>query len=433
MLIYNEFRKVILTIFYIKINFKLVVFKGIDKYLRYEEFFVKLLTIFLKPVFFQNGVLEMKRKLPVLLISVVLLCFQFGAKNADAQGKGESQNVLKELDDFQSSLSNWMKNLDTLGSQFSTLQKSVSDSLSPLKDFDKIIKDVEGKLNTSISKMESLEKAGSIAEVKGMLDSFGKTFDVLKKLLSDLTKRVEDQEIKSAVLEKRYLEAQRPLEPIKKALEDLSKLLTDKLGEQEKKFASLEENIKSRIASMDNSMKAFDGQTKVLSDLEIRMKKVENTGGTGAGTATAVAPSQPKLQGVTGTETVKVAEGTQTATTAEVSEVPDASAATKESVPSPADEGFKEMEDGFFIRNVALFPFGSSSQIKGEIKNFSDRDRSIATFTIKVYNASDVLLFTQDFSIKTFKKGEVRGFSEIISGYTPLDIVRHEIMPKRRY
>lgn len=421
-----------LAIFYLKINFKLVALREIDKYLRYKEFFVKLLTIFLKPVFFQNGVLEMKRKLPVLLISMVLLCFQFGAKNADAQGKGESQNVLKELDDFQSSLSSWMKNLDSLGSQFSTLQKNVSDSLSPLKDLDKIIKEVEGKLNTSISKMESLEKAGSIAEVKGMLDSFGKTFDVLKKLLSDLTKRVEDQEVKSAVLEKRYLEAQRPLEPIKKTLEDVSKLVTDKLGEQEKKFASLEENIKSRIASLDNSMKTFDGQTKALSDLEIRMKKIENTGASGAGTATTVAPSPPKLQEVTGTETVKVAEGTQTATT-EVSEAPEDSAAAKESVPSPADEGFKEMEDGFFIRNVALFPFGSSSQIKGEIKNFSDRDRSIATFTIKVYNASDVLLFTQDFSIKTFKKGEVRGFSEIISGYTPLDIVRHEIMPKRRY
>lgn len=374
----------------------------------------------------------MKRKLPVLLLSVVLLCFQFGIKNAGAQGKGGSQDVLKELDDFQSSLSNWMKNLDLLGTQFSTLQKNVNDSLAPLKDLDKIIKEVEGKLNTSISKMESLEKAGSIAEVKGMLDSFGKTFDVLKKLLSDLTKRVEDQEIKSAVLEKRYLEAQRPLEPIKKTLEDLSKLVTDKLSDQEKKFASLEENIKSRIASLDNSIKTFDGQTKALSDLEMRMKKIETTGPSGPGTATVAASSPPRLQEVTGTETVKAAGGTQTATT-EVSEAPEVSAAEKESVPSPEDEGFKEMEDGFFIRNVALFPFGSSSQMKGEIKNFSDRDRSIATFTIKVYNASAVLLFTQDFSIKTFKKGEVRGFSEIISGYTPLDIVRHEIMPKRRY
>ncbi|MBI2556651.1 MAG: hypothetical protein HYW13_04420, partial [Planctomycetes bacterium] len=102
-------------------------------------------------------------------------------------------------------------------------------------------------------------------------------------------------------------------------------------------------------------------------------------------------------------------------------------------ISTPEEEGFKEMEDGFYIRNVSLFPFGSSSQIKGEIKNLSDRDRSIAAFTIKVYNASDMLLFTQDFSIKTFRKGDIRAFNEIISGYTPLDIARYEIMPKRRY
>ncbi|HHT9136830.1 MAG TPA: hypothetical protein ACFYEK_06225 [Candidatus Wunengus sp. YC60] len=361
------------------------------------------------------------RALPVFLISVFLLFVLLGVKTADAEEKTGTQDVMKELDDFQKSLSNWMKNLDTLGSQFSTLQKNVGENLAPLKEFDKTMKGLEEKLNNSISRMESIEKTASIAEVKGMLDSFGKTFDVLKKLLSDITKRVEDQEIKSAVLEKRYQEAQRPLEPIKKAIEDLNKLVTDKLGEQERKITSLEDSIKTRVASLDSTMKTFEGQTKAVSDLEMRMKKVEKAGGVSAGTATAEASSPAQLQVAMGTETVKVAEGTETA------------AVAKEHIPTPEEEGFKEMEDGFYIRNVNLFPFGSSSQIKGEIKNFSDRDRSIATFTIKVYNTSDMLLFTQDFSIKTFKKGEIRGFNEIISGYTPLDIARYEIMPKRRY
>jgi len=362
--------------------------------------------------------------LPVFLISVFLLFVLLDIKNADAEDKGGSQEVLKELDAFQRSLSNWMKNLDTMGSQFTTLQKNVSESLAPLKEFDKMIKGIDEKLNNSMSKMESLEKTTSIAEVKGMLDSFGKTFDVLKKLLSDLTKRVEDQEVKAAVLEKLYKEAQRPLDPIKKAIEDLNKLVTDKLGEQEKKFTSLEDSIKTRVASLDSSMKTFDGQMKTVSDLEMRMKKVEKKGGGSAGTATAETLPTAQVQAAMGTETVKVAEGTETAAVAEVA---------KEHIPTPEEEGFKEMEDGFYIRNVNLFPFGSSSQIKGEIKNFADRDRSIATFTIKVYNASDMLLFTQDFSIKTFKKGDIRAFSEIISGYTPLDITRYEIIPKRRY
>src|SRR3972149_3045120 len=363
----------------------------------------------------------MKKMLPVFVISVFLLFGLSGVKNACAQEKGGSQDVLKELDDFQKSLSNWMKNLDTLGSQFSSLQKNVSESLAPLKEFDKMIKGIDEKLNTSMSKMESLERTTSIAEVKGMLDSFGKTFDVLKKLVSDLKKSVEDQEIKTAVLETRYQEAQKPLEPIKKAIEDLNKLVTNKLGEQEKKIISLEDSIKTRAASLDTTMKTFEGQMKDVSDLETRMKKVEKTGGVSPGTATAEVPPAAQAQAAMGTETARVAEGTETA------------AIAKERIPTPEEEGFKEMEDGFYIRNVNLFPFGSSSQIKGEIKNFSDRDRSIAAFTIKVYNASDMLLFTQDFSIKTFRKGDIRAFNEIISGYTPLDIARYEIMPKRRY
>lgn len=354
-----------------------------------------------------------------VIVSIVLFFVLLGTANAGDQG-GEQQ-VMKELDDFQKALSSWMKNLDSLGSQFTTLQKSVGDSLTPLKDFEKVIKGNEEKLNSIVSRLEVIEKSSSVADVKGMLDSFGKTFDVLKKLLSDITKRVEDQEIKTAVLEKRYQEAQRPLEPIKKAIEDLNKLVTDKLGEQEKRIATAEDNLKTRVASLDTTVKTVEGQLKTVSDLEMRMKKLEKGGIAVAGTVTTEAPPTAQVQVPVGTVTVKVAEGTETAE------------AVKEHVPTPEEEGFKEAGEGFYIRNVNLFPFGSSSQIKGEIKNLSDRDRSIASFVVRVYNAADVLLFTQDFSIKTFKKGEIRTFNEIISGYTPLDIARYEVVTKRRY
>jgi len=359
----------------------------------------------------------MKGILPVIL-SICLLFVLLGAKNAGDQ-VGEQQ-VMKELDDFQKSLSNWMKNLDNLGSQFTALQKSVGDSMTPLKDFEKVIKGNEEKLSSIVSRLEGIEKSASVADVKGLLDSFGKTLDVLKKLLSDLTKRVEDQEIKAAVLEKRYQEAQRPLEPIKKAIEDLNKLVTDKLGEQEKRIATAEDSLKTRVASLDTTVKTVEGQLKSVSDLETRMKKLEKGGIAVAGTVTTEVPPTAQVQVPGGTETVKVAEGTETVE-------------VKERVVTPEEEGFKEIGDGFYIRNVNLFPFGSSSQIKGEIKNVSDRDRSIAAFAVRVYNAADVLLFTQDFSIKTFKKGEIRTFSEIISGYTPLEIARYEVITKRRY
>lgn len=339
--------------------------------------------------------------------------------NADNQADG--QQVMKELDDFQKALSGWMKNLDTLSSQFTSLQKSVGDSMAPLKEFEKTIKGNEVKLNSIDSRLAGLERLSSVADVKGLLDSFGKTLDVLKKLLSDLTKRVEDQEIKTAVLEKRYQEAQRPLEPIKKAIDDLSKLVTDKLGEQEKKITTVEDSMKTGMASLSAAMKSFDGQSKIISDLEMRLKKLEKGGVVISGAVAAETPQAKQVTAPVGTETAKVADGTGT------TEV------VRERVVTPEEEGFKELGDGFYIRNVALSPFGSSSQIKGEIKNFSGRDRSIASFVIKVYNAAEMLLFTQDFSLKTFKIGEVRTFNEIISGYTPVEIARYEIVTKRRY
>src|SRR3990167_7610940 len=100
----------------------------------------------------------MKKMLPVFVISVFLLFGLSGVKNADAQKKGGSQDVLKELDDFQKSLSNWMKHLDMLNSQFTTFQKNVSESLAPLKECDKMMKGIEEKLNNNMSKVESLEK-----------------------------------------------------------------------------------------------------------------------------------------------------------------------------------------------------------------------------------------------------------------------------------
>ncbi len=359
--------------------------------------------------------------IPSVILSIFLLFGLLGIKNADGQ-QGGSQEVMKELDDFQKSLSNWMKNLDNLGPQFMALQKSVGDSLTPIKEFEKIIKGNEEKLNSIVSRLEDIEKSASVAGVKGLLDSFGKTLDVVKKLLSDLAKRVEDQEVKTAVLEKRYQEAQRPLEPIKKAIEDLNKLVTVKFGEQEKRIATAEDSFKTRAASLDSVIKNFEEQLKTVPDLEMRMQKLEKGGIAVAGTVTAEVAPAAQMPVPVGTETVKVAEGTETAE------------AVKERVVTPEEEeGFKEIGDGFYVRNVSLFPFGSSSQIKGEIKNLSDKDRSIVAFAVRVYNAADMLLFTQDFSIKTFKKGEMRIFNEIVSGYTPLEIARYEIITKGRY
>ncbi len=370
---------------------------------------------------------------PILLAIISFLFLGVFLNPAHAEDQAGGQQVMKELDEFQRALSNWMKNFETIGSQVSALQKSVSESLTPLKDFEKTARGIDDRLNSIITRMENVEKTSSVAEVKAALDSFNKTFDVLKKLLSDLTKRVEDQEIKTTVLEKRYQEAQRPLEPIKKAIEDLSKLVSEKVGEQDKKIAVVEDGNKTRLTSLDATVKTIDEKLKSLYEMDARVRKLERGGAIGtAGTATtiaAVAPAAPS--GTPAPPQTKVAAESETAKKPEA--VAETAEEAKERVPTPEEEGFKEIGDGFYMRNVNLTLFGSSSQIKGEIKNMSDRDRSIAMFVVRVYNAADTVLFTQDFSIKTFKKGEVRTFNEIISGYTPIEIARYQIEPKRRY
>ncbi|MEK7804801.1 MAG: hypothetical protein AAB264_03730 [Planctomycetota bacterium] len=361
----------------------------------------------------------MKNKLFVLL-SILLLFVTLGANNPDE--KGGAQDVVRELTDFQNALLNWMKGFDSIKNQFSAFQKEVEQSLAPLKDFDKTIKGTDEKMNAVLAKIDIVEKSSSIAEVKQLIESFGKTFDVFKKNMSDLTKRTEDQEIKNAVLEKRVMETQKPIEPVKKAIEELSKVVMEKLSDQEKRIVAAEEVMKNRVASLDAATKSLDGQIKALADLETRTKKLEKGGFTVATTA-ALAPT-PAPQASPGTETAAVATATGTGTVEVVKE---------QRVVTPEDEGFKDIGDGFYLRNANVSQFGSSSQIKGEIKNAAEKDRSIAMFVIRVFNASDAVLFSQDFSIKTFKSGEVRNFSEIISGYTPLDIAKYEVITKRRY
>ncbi|MCF6157822.1 MAG: hypothetical protein E3K32_04465 [wastewater metagenome] len=366
----------------------------------------------------------MKRIISVICMLLVAFALVIGAKNVSAQE--ESRDVLKNLESFQRSLAGWMQNFDALNTKFDALQKEVKESLTPVKDAAKEIKGLEGRYETILSRVVAMERSASVAEVSAAIASFGDTLNLLKKLLSELTKRVEDQEVKTAVLEKRYKEAEMPLEPIKKAIDDLSRSMTERFDsmterfdEQARRLEAAEENVKTHI-------QASEGQLKQIVSLQEQIQKLETAGPVTVGTETVTAEA-PRGE-VTGEEA-------ETEKVAEAAEVPEAVTVPvkEEHVPTPEEEGYTGIGEGFYIRDVQLLPFGSSSQIQGEIKNLSEYGRSIVLFTVKIYNTSDMLLFSQDFSVKGFEKDEVRTFNEIISGYTPLDIARYEIVPKERY
>ena len=119
------------------------------------------------------------------LIGYVILglCLFFGCAKASYAEDDGAQEVMKELDDFQRSLSNWMKNLDSLRTQFGTIQKTLSDRLAPLENFDKTMKGLEAKLNKVMSKIEVIEKTSSLEGVKNEIESFNKTLEDRKSVV----------------------------------------------------------------------------------------------------------------------------------------------------------------------------------------------------------------------------------------------------------
>lgn len=340
-----------------------------------------------------------------VIVSIFLLVAILGVKNVKAQDN--SQDVLRNLDNFQKSLSGWMGSFDKLNDRFDALQKNVNENLVPLRTTVSEMRGIEARMNAAIARVAAIERTASVVEINATLASFNENLNLLKRLISEMGKRVEDQEVKTAVLEKRYQEAQRPLEPIRKSIDDLTRSIAARLSEQEKKMTAVEESIVGQVQSFT---KSFEERLKPVAELERQVRKLEAAGPVVAReTAAAKSPEAPEAP------------------------APLAVTVREERPPTPEEEGYKAIGDGFYTRNVDLLHFGSSSQIRGEIRNLSGSTRSITAFTIEVYNAADTLLFTQDFSVKSFKKDEVRNFSEIISGYSPIDIARYEIVPKGRY
>lgn len=96
-------------------------------------------------------------------------------------------------------------------------------------------------------------------------------------------------------------------------------------------------------------------------------------------------------------------------------------------------EGFEDVGNGFYAGKVSFTSFGSSSTVKGEIKNNSGKNYYSASFIMKVYSENHGIITDFDFSVRRLKSGEVRPFEEIIAGVRPVDISRYEIVFKKSY
>jgi hypothetical protein len=93
--------------------------------------------------------------------------------------------------------------------------------------------------------------------------------------------------------------------------------------------------------------------------------------------------------------------------------------------------GLIEIGEGFFVKNIKFEPFGSSSQISGEIMNKSDRDHGMIDFKALAYDKENIPLGDQGFSLYGFNKGTTKPFEEIIVGVRSKEISKYSIYPAR--
>ncbi len=92
---------------------------------------------------------------------------------------------------------------------------------------------------------------------------------------------------------------------------------------------------------------------------------------------------------------------------------------------------FKEISNDLYIRNVTFDKYGTSSTIKGEIKNSSRNDITTASLTMKLIGKNGNVITEFDFHITNIKSNSIKLFEEMASGVMPSQISRYEIKYKK--
>ena len=83
---------------------------------------------------------------------------------------------------------------------------------------------------------------------------------------------------------------------------------------------------------------------------------------------------------------------------------------------------FKKISNDLYIRNVTFDKYGTSSTIKGEIKNSSRKDITTASLTMKLIGKNGSVIAEFDFHIRNIKSNTIKTFEEMASGVLPSQI-----------
>ena len=332
-------------------------------------------------------------------------------------------DILKDLEQFQTSLGDWVTQIEELNGRISNLEGDKASREKQTAELNQSLANIEDLLSNMDAKVERVENMSSLEGVKEIVKSFEGTLNVFKKRFAKLANRMEDQEVKTAVLERMYKTANKPLDTLMQALDEQKNVISklgNKLEKQEELILSMKESLQKQ-SSPDESL------VRGIEELYSRLSKLESGVLVQAATEHGKHEEEKHASAPAGHH-----EGAEhAAAPAGHHEEAKHAAAPAEHHEEPQAHGEKtdliDIGEGFFVKNIKFEPFGSSSQISGEIINKSDRDHGMTDFKVQAYDKENVPLGDQGFSVYGFNKGTTKPFEEIIVGVISKEISKYAI------
>jgi len=180
-------------------------------------------------------------------------------------------DILKDLDKFQQSLGDWVTQIEELNNRISNLESGKASSEKQAEELNQGLANIENLLSDMDAKVERVENMSSLEGVKEIVKSFEGTLNVFKKRFSKLANRIEDQEVKTAVLERMYKTANKPLDTLMKAIDEQKSVINklgDKLVKQEELILSMKESLQKQTSPDESLVSGIEELNSRLSKLE---------------------------------------------------------------------------------------------------------------------------------------------------------------------
>ena len=345
-------------------------------------------------------------------------------------------DILKDLEKFQTSLGDWVTQIEELNARISNLESDKASREKQTAELNNSLANIENLLSDMDAKVERVENMSSLEGVKEIVKSFEGTLNVFKKRFAKLANRIEDQEVKTSVLERMYKTANKPLDTLMQALDEQKSVISklgNKLEKQEELILSMKESLQKQSSPDESLVSGIEELNSRLSKLESGvLVQAAAEHGKHEEEKHAAAPAGHHEEAEHAAAPAGHHEKAKhAAAPTEHHEEAKHAAAPAEHHEEPQVHGEKtdliNIGEGFFVKNITFEPFGSSSQISGEIINKSNRDHGMTDFKIKAYDKENIPLGDQGFSVYGFNKGTTKPFEEIIVGVLSKEIRKYAI------